>query len=150
MTTIAWSKKSGRIAADRQSSYHGNQATKLYELPDGSIVGTSGAHDQSLRAVAWLRDESKERPSLPAEYGSLMRAYPDGRAVYYHAALEAMPISFEFWAIGSGADYAMGAMARGATPEEAVEIASRYDEHTGGGIDVKYLPTPMLQVVSGA
>lgn len=35
-------------------------------------------------------------------------------------------------AVGSGGDFAMGAMAAGATAEQAVEIAARFDVNTGG------------------
>jgi ATP-dependent protease HslVU (ClpYQ) peptidase subunit len=44
-------------------------------------------------------------------------------------------ITDEFYAIGSGGPYAMGAMAMGATPEEAVAIASRFDPGTGGDVE---------------
>lgn len=37
---------------------------------------------------------------------------------------------------GSGRDYAMGAMARGANAKEAAEIAMRFDNGCGMGIDV--------------
>lgn len=47
----------------------------------------------------------------------------DGRGVL-------LPHTAEFFAIGSGGDYAIGAMARGATPEEAVEVAAEFDSHT--------------------
>lgn len=40
------------------------------------------------------------------------------------------------WAIGSGADYALGAMLHGASAAEAVRISSKLDESTGKGVDV--------------
>lgn len=40
------------------------------------------------------------------------------------------------WAIGSGADYALGAMYAGKSAKEAVEIASQLDTGTGLGVDV--------------
>lgn len=39
-------------------------------------------------------------------------------------------------AVGSGAEFAVGAMATGASAEFAVEIASRFDVNTGGGVQV--------------
>lgn len=39
-----------------------------------------------------------------------------------------------FYADGSGWEIALGAMAAGATAEEAVHIASRYDTKTGGSV----------------
>lgn len=39
-----------------------------------------------------------------------------------------------FHAIGSGSPYALGAMAQGASPKEAIKIASKQDAYTGLGI----------------
>jgi hypothetical protein len=39
-------------------------------------------------------------------------------------------------AIGSGARFAIGAFAMGATPRQAVEVASRFDIYTGGEVEV--------------
>ena len=41
-----------------------------------------------------------------------------------------------FYATGSGGDIATGALAMGATAEEAVRVASRFDTATGGEITV--------------
>lgn len=49
------------------------------------------------------------------------------------------PIKDQFFAIGSGGPYALGAMAMGASPEEAVAIASRFDPATGPEIEVLQL-----------
>jgi ATP-dependent protease HslVU (ClpYQ) peptidase subunit len=40
------------------------------------------------------------------------------------------------YGVGSGADYAMGALYAGATPEKAVEIAAKLDVNTSGPIQV--------------
>jgi ATP-dependent protease HslVU (ClpYQ) peptidase subunit len=47
-----------------------------------------------------------------------------------------MKIDDEFYAIGSGAHYAIGALAMGAAPKRAVEIAMDWDNFTGGKINV--------------
>lgn len=44
------------------------------------------------------------------------------------------PIASDYFAIGSGEDYAMGAMAMGATATRAVDVAAMFDAHTGGEI----------------
>jgi hypothetical protein len=59
----------------------------------------------------------------------------DGRVMVYERHPIAFPVEDPFMAWGSGRDYAMGAMARGATAREAVEIAMRFDHHCGMGID---------------
>lgn len=47
------------------------------------------------------------------------------------------------WAIGSGREYAIGAMAQGADAEQAVAIAARFDAWTGGAI--KSLPIETMK-----
>jgi len=42
----------------------------------------------------------------------------------------------EYFAIGTGAPFALGAMRAGATVERAIEIAALYDESTGPEFDV--------------
>ena len=37
----------------------------------------------------------------------------------------------DFWAVGSGEEYALGAMAMGASAAQAVEVASQFDVYTG-------------------
>lgn len=54
----------------------------------------------------------------------------------YEANGARYPIKDQFYAVGSGAPYALGAMAMGASPEEAVAIAARFDPNTGGELEV--------------
>ena len=68
------------------------------------------------------------------------------RAVYYDADIILLDNLFypyvlneKFWASGTGAQYAMGAMHMGASAEEAVKIASLRDPDTGGKILVEQL-----------
>lgn len=46
-----------------------------------------------------------------------------------------LQMTADFHATGSGFEIAMGALAMGATAEKAVEIASIYDQASGGGVD---------------
>jgi len=43
------------------------------------------------------------------------------------------------FAIGSGSEFALGAMHAGATPLEAIRIASKLDIYTGGPLDVLWV-----------
>lgn len=137
MTTIAWSKSHGCIASDRQSSYHRESLDKLFTLPDGSVVGVSGNYECWLQAVEYWKGGVK--PEMPEDAGTALRVYQGGYAEMYHSRLVSIPVSRDFIAIGSGRDYAMGAMARGASPEDAVRIAGMFDENTGPVIDVKQI-----------
>ncbi|MCK9600315.1 MAG: hypothetical protein M0R06_14820 [Sphaerochaeta sp.] len=44
------------------------------------------------------------------------------------------------YAVGSGSEFAIGALAHGSSPEEAVAIAARYDSYTGGPIRTLFVP----------
>jgi len=55
---------------------------------------------------------------------------------FYEQEPIALPVTALFMAWGSGRDYAMGAMAMGASATEAVEIANRFDIDCGLGIDI--------------
>lgn len=46
------------------------------------------------------------------------------------------PVDGPFFAVGSGAEIAIGAMAMGASAEQAVKIAAMYDTQTGGKVTV--------------
>lgn len=42
------------------------------------------------------------------------------------------------YALGSGSDYALGALEMGATPIEAVQVAVKYDAFSGGPVDSRF------------
>lgn len=129
MTTIAI--RGHGIAADRHvSGSHKSAHGKLHRLSDGSVVGMAGATQKCSAALAWLR-EGGTKPTLGDEFAAL-RLHADGRIEKYEGDLVPMVIQREFYAIGSGADYAMGAMARGASAEQAVLVAGMFDEYTAG------------------
>lgn len=62
---------------------------------------------------------------------------PDGKCKHYQGTTHpiALPVREPFRAWGSGRDFAMGAMAAGASAYEAVLIASQFCVTCGGGID---------------
>lgn len=136
MTTIAWDGKT--IAADKRSSYHGNPTMKLTRMADGSICGRAGDTESTTEMIAFL-DGKRGAPEKTTDEVTILRAYPDGHAEMCHNKGVLFPVNMPFFAIGSGSDYAMGAMAAGATAEQAIEIASRFDKDTGGGIDTMEL-----------
>jgi ATP-dependent protease HslVU (ClpYQ) peptidase subunit len=51
-----------------------------------------------------------------------------------------LKVETPFWAIGSGAEAALGALHAGASPEVAIEIASRLVEGCGKGFDRVVVP----------
>ena len=47
-----------------------------------------------------------------------------------------LDVTRSFYAIGSGAHFALGALHRGRTAEEAVRVAEVFDQYTGGPVEV--------------
>ena len=50
-----------------------------------------------------------------------------------------IPCGVPFWAIGTGMDFAIGAMASGMSASAAVDIAATHDGHSGLPVRVEYL-----------
>jgi hypothetical protein len=83
------------------------------------------------------RDASKfpTEQTLPDRWCEFIVATPDGLFRY-----ERSPIPIEHGknkcAFGYGKDFAYGALAMGATAEQAVSIANKFSPHCGMGVDV--------------
>lgn len=140
MSVVAY--RDGVMAADSKAfggSYQPSPGakTKLYRLADGSRLGVvTAVLGMGERFAAWMNaggDPAAWGTDKPDLRALLVR--PDGSvfladdSVYFSG-----PIETEFYAIGSGSHYAMGAMALGATAGLAVEVACRFDPHCGGPI----------------
>jgi len=134
--------RDGILASDSRAyggDYQASPGTKqkLFKLADGSRVGVASATlGQPERFVAFLRGEV-EASSLTGIAWD-MRAIvvkPDGSIYLAESSVHMSgPIQCEFYAIGSGAKYALGAIFAGATAVEAVEAAIRFDPHCGGDV----------------
>lgn len=131
--------RDGLLAADTRA-YGGpyqtspGRKTKIYSLDDGARIGiTSAVIGMPERFVAWLK-----AGAIPKEFGEpapdlrAMLIKPDGKLFLADDGLHfSGPIDSEYYAIGSGAAYAMGAMAMGASADEAVKVACKFDLHCG-------------------
>jgi len=143
MTTIAY--RDGILAADDRMDYHYAVVTKLFKLPDDSWVGGAGTGSGVRMAVDLLSNAivSTTTPdkllSKPIEDIQLLRVYPDGSLSMYFPQLVEIPLANSFFAIGSGSDYAMGAMSAGASAEQAIRVAGQYDKGTGDRVQVEYV-----------
>jgi ATP-dependent protease HslVU (ClpYQ) peptidase subunit len=132
MTTIAWDGKT--LAGDKQTTM-GNTpvlTTKVFSL-GGVLIGACGNTCDCQAFVKWAKEGSDDRPDFTDFTGMVI--HPDGTINLYDEEPNITTFSRDKWAIGSGARFALGAMAHGATAAEAVEIASQLDVYTGLGID---------------
>lgn len=140
MTVICWDGRT--LAADKRMDCNGYPATvtKIFRMPDGSLIGGAGDSDVISALRQWYLD------------GCNPGAYPDNRGeqgcyatlMVVTAAREvrlylSSPIPIQMhnqtFAIGSGADYALAVMHLGHSAKKAVEVACALDTGCGNGID---------------
>ena len=145
MTTIAY--REGVIAADTRGTdegYHPGiyRTEKLFRVDD-DIVATAGDDATGMIFVDWYGSKRKggRRPKPPSalilgiEAASFCVLVLTKEGLFWADKwCRLIKITDEFYAIGSGAPYAMGAMAHGATAEDSVRTAMRWDPNTGGEV----------------
>jgi ATP-dependent protease HslVU (ClpYQ) peptidase subunit len=139
MTTIAYLP--GVIAADTQVTSDGSRigyATKVARA-GRLLFGAVGTLSYVQAFLAWAQDGMRDADKPVTEAECDQGIVCDGRTVTtYDNQGRADRIEADLYAIGSGAKYALGAMASGATPQVAVTVAAMFDTRTGGLVDVRY------------
>ena len=120
---------------DRMVSTH----RKVHVVRD-MIVGYAGCLDSGVRFLGWVKRGmgSRGKPNdFPDEFIGLIL---DEDGIYeYRYQLVPIRVEGDCWAIGSGAQAALGAMYMGATPEEAAQVACAIDPYCSGPITVERL-----------
>jgi ATP-dependent protease HslVU (ClpYQ) peptidase subunit len=104
---------------------------KLYE--HDFIVGFAGVSNDCLSVRNFFENPDTSKPRVRELYGLVLTATGeiyrfDNDCTKWHEVRD------PFCAIGSGRDFAMGAMAMGASPKEAVKIAMTKDIYSGMGV----------------
>ena len=137
MTCIAW--KDGIIAVDRQCS-RGNikfEDNKLH-VWCGQVITWAGAADYGQALLHWYQmgADPERFPAFQREkdFVQFVVASHGVVKIYYqtpHPCTQYGP----FGALGSGGEFAAGAMAWGASAEEAVMLASKHCDGVGFGVD---------------
>lgn len=144
MTTIAWDGKT--LAADRQLGDWLNVG-KIFKLKDGRVAAGCGNNFDAIREiVAWL--DAKSPPAKRPDIES--RDAPDMLIANAKGVLEwmtwpytrGMVVREPFFSVGTGSDFALGAMASGCSARRAVAIACRFDPGSGQGIDTVRVVKP--------
>lgn len=136
MTTIAWDGT--YLAADKQMGGR-YTAGKIFHLGGGCYLAGAGIYDQIIEVVTWIvqgADEDKKPKLDTAEDASDILIVEESGKAYWLTwpFLRRVELNEPFVAVGSGAEYAVGAMAMGASAKRAVSIATRFDPYTGKGI----------------
>jgi len=144
ITTVAWDGLT--LAGDRLIS-HGSTPMRCVSpkvrrmvAPNGRIAlfGFAGAESYKAGYLAWMR--GGEEPKHEKDDGHWSILLVDDTGCVH---LRGRSGNFWYvlgrrvnWAIGSGGDYALGAMAAGADAKSAVRLATGLDTSTGMGVDV--------------
>jgi len=142
MTTVTY--RNGVMAADTMMVRYNEPcygAEKIFRT-DKYMVGIAGAYSAVLPFKDMLESLPEDRdPSymwkrwecMPELDGGFSATIVDREGSIWSCMNEPpVPFHGEFDAIGSGAPYAIGAMAIGASAIEALIIADRFDINTGG------------------
>lgn len=136
MTTIAAKASTGEIAADSMVS--GDDSFYLVEKlrrGENSIYGGCGDWDKLLTFYNSLESGSGLDSDTDV---TVLELRSDGIWIYESTIIPAK-IKNDFWAIGTGANFAIAAMHLGLSPAEAVKLACLYDTSSHEPIDVMTL-----------
>lgn len=150
MSIVAFFKNT--MVADRLMHRKGMiepvELTKVAKDANGALYGVVGLAPKVQLVIAAVNRQKQEGGSIelpmpmPDSVGDgdcrILIAYPDGKLTLLEwdgIFRETDMSATEFYAIGSGEQYAMGAMAAGADAFEAVGIATRFDAYSGRTID---------------
>jgi hypothetical protein len=119
--------------------------TKIARLGDGTLVGVSttepGIGEAVIGILAEHRNMHEARDELLALGDKLklqaLVIRPNGHVYYLSdSPYPSGPLRGAFFAIGSGSEYAIGALSAGAGAEEAVRIAAEHDAWTNAEIEI--------------
>lgn len=141
MTTITY--RDGVLASDsRETSTNGevgddgyvvnDRCKKVYRLPDGRLFAAAHATEDGERLLLALRN-NQTPPALEDVCALLINH--DGTVLMYEGHIWIKQHG-PYFAIGSGARFALGAMKVGASAVKAATVGAAMDPYSGGPIQV--------------
>lgn len=139
MSVVAWDGKT--LAADKLSvNYDMSRVTKKIYKAGKFIYAYTGLVAEGLELIQWHKDgaDPHKYPAFQTNAERFTRLIIVSFNQLEVFEMCSTPIKFplqEFRAWGSGRDFAIGALAMGATAIQAVEITSQYNVYCGGGVD---------------
>jgi ATP-dependent protease HslVU (ClpYQ) peptidase subunit len=142
------------IAADSQTTFGDERSfrpTKKIIVENGRIFASSGV--SILPALVRWHVDGADPHKLPAVSGTdgWFMLMIDRSGYYYITSAVPYPIQVDPpFAIGSAADFAIGAMDYGASPKEAVAIAIKRSISCGGEIQVVNIAEALGQLREAA
>jgi len=144
MTTIVY--REGYMAGDTRA-YRGydvelGNKQKVFKIHN-ELVGISTNIVGLSNLILNYLSENNQKPlrevigtSIEIDHLAVLAVNEKGIARFMSHDLLWTEITGEYFVVGSGEKYALGALCLGASAREAVEVASRFDQHTNNIIDV--------------
>lgn len=133
MTTIVY--RDGTLAGDSRVTVADmvstDKQTKVHRLRDGRLYGWAGGVEDAERLRIALR-KGQEPPRL--ENISALLIEVTGTIHLYEGNIWIEQKGEPYYAVGSGAPYALGAMDAGASAIDAARIAIKRDVNSGGKV----------------
>lgn len=138
MTTIAC--KGRCMAADTQITGDGVRLGVAPKIAHGDafLVAATGKTPLCQAFIRWALGGRKGEPPDLDEGDGLIMERPGHFRLYN--AIGCVDLEAEIYAMGSGGDFALAAMAAGCSAREAVEVAIRFDTNSGGEVTELMLP----------
>jgi len=131
MTTIVVTKQA--IYADSMCSYTiPFKVVKIARIGKSLFAG-AGDLDDLYKFFEWRRGNG-DAPCFD-DGVDIVEVCADG-IFLWGKKLVRLPMTEDVYAVGSGSTYAMGAMEMGATPQQAIEVAAKYDPQTSSPVNV--------------
>ena len=134
MTTVAY--RDGVMACDSllTGGFKSVIKDKVIKGRDAT-VGFCGDAIAAYSSAMYLAGEVQDRPAASSKDDVLFLVYRDGDLFLADSELRELPLDGnKFYAIGSGEQAAMTAMYMGASATEAVKMAIKVDENSGGRV----------------
>lgn len=140
MTIIVWDGHT--LASDKQVTTNGlrRKVTKIFKIRD-HLVGFSGDFDLAQSLKYWFQSgaDIEKYPTFQSDsdkFVGMLVITPNREILKYERSPHPIHMTEnKTYALGSGRDFAIGAMAMGADALDAVRITSMYDSGCGLGVD---------------
>ena len=138
MTTIAWD--GSHLAGDSRISVEGTvmpeRVVKVIKGINGHLGAFAGSIDSQCDVFAdGVKSGCHGDTIFPLTEAVFILSEPNGRLSELNEGESVVRIKHAgYYAWGSGKDYALGALAHGATARQAIQIAAKFDPFTGGKI----------------
>lgn len=122
------------IYADTLCDYHVPFKVSKHTKIRDSVFAGAGDLDDLNKYFGWIRDGG-DPPEIGAEIGlDVLEVCSEGIFIWGKKFVR-LQVKEKAYAVGSGSQYAMGALAAGCTPKQAMAIAAKFDFGTGKQIE---------------